>query len=344
MNAPNPHAAPAPIPPQAVLGQIINGYWATFTVCAAARLGLADELAKGPSTVSELANRVGAEPASLYRLLRACASLGIFSEGPAKTFSQTPLSEPLRTGVPGSMHGLAAMTSLLHARAWPEIVHSVRTGKTAFEKVFGKEIFDYLPGDPEGGRAFDAAMASYTAVLSGALAQSYDFSPFRTIVDVGGGNGALLAAILGRTPTARGVNFDLPQVADRAKTHLAGAGLVQRCEVIGGSFFESVPPGGDAYTLKMILHDWDDERSIAILRNVRKVTRPEARLLVMEAVLPEGNAPSPGKLLDINMLVMTGGRERTEAEFRQLLGASGFEIVRIVPAHPTIAVVEARPI
>jgi predicted O-methyltransferase YrrM len=323
---------------------MINSYWITGTIHAAAKLDLATAIGDAPRAIAEVAASVGADVEALYRLMRALASLGIFAEGPGRTFSHTPLSLALRSGVPGSMHGLAVMTGLLHLRAWPEIVHAVRTGDTAFGKVFGKELFAHVTAEAEAGKAFDEAMAGYTAATSSAVVAAYDFSPFGKIVDVGGGNGALIAAILKQQPRSTGVNFDLPPSAERAKQNLGAQGLAGRCEVVGGDFFESVPAGGDAYALKMILHDWDDARSIAILRNVRKAIRPDGRVLIMEAVIdPTNGAGAPGKLLDINMLVMTGGRERTSGEFVELCRASGFELTRIVPAGPT-SVIEGRPL
>lgn len=331
-------------PPQAVLGQMINGYWVTGSICAAARLGVAAKVGDGPRPIAELARDVGADEGALYRLMRALASLGIFAEGPSRSFAHTPLSQALRPDVPGSMHGLALMTGMLHLRAWPEIAHSVRTGLTAFGKVFGKEIFDHLSDDAEAGAAFDAAFTGYTAAASAAVAAAYDFAPFARVVDLGGGSGALLAAIMKKHPNVAGVDFDLPPVAERARKFLAAQGLAGRCEVVGGDFFQSVPAGGDAYTLKMILHDWDDERSVAILRNVRRAIRPDGKLLVMEAVIdPQSGAGAPGKLLDVNMLVMTGGRERTADEFTALYRAAAFELTRIVPANPTMCVIEGRP-
>jgi SAM-dependent methyltransferase len=332
-------------PPQAVLSQMINGYWVTGTIHAVARLGVADKIAGTARPVEELARELAVHEDALYRLLRAAAGLGIFVEGPGRAFGHTALSEALREGVPGSMRGLAVMTGLMHLRAWPEIVHSVRTGQTAFEKVFGRPVFEQLGVDAELGAAFDAAMAGYTATTAAAAVAAYDFTRFRRIVDVGGGNGALLAAILPRSPEASGVVFDLPSVAERARAFLGKQGLAGRCEVVGGDFFRAVPAGGDAYALKMILHDWDDERSLAILRNVRQAIRPDGRLLVMEAVVdPQSGAGAPGKLLDINMLVMTGGRERTAEEFAALFRASGFALERVVNANPTVNVIEGRSV
>lgn len=330
-------------PPQAVLGQLINGYWASYSILAAAQLGVADAVGPEATHVDVLAERTQSHPDALYRLLRALSSLGIFTETDRpRTFAHTPLSEALRSNVPGSMHGLAAMTALLHARAWPNVVHAVRTGDTAFKTVFGSEIFDYLPTNKEAAGAFDAAMTSYTASTSAAVANGFDFSEVRRLVDVGGGSGALLSAVTARHPHVSGVTFDLPHVAARAMEHLAKTGAGDRCEAVGGDFFESVPEGFDAYALKMILHDWDDAKSVAILKNVRKSIPAHGKLLVIDAVIPEGNAPSPGKLFDMNMLVMTGGRERTEREFKDLFAAAGFELVRVVRAGAT-DIVEGRP-
>jgi SAM-dependent methyltransferase len=345
MTTPASSTNASPPPPQAVLSQMITGYWITGSIHAAARLDVASAIGDAPRAIAEVASAVGADVEALYRLMRALAALGIFAEGPGRTFSHTPLSLALRPGVPGSMHGLAVMTGLLHLRAWPEVVHTVRTGETAFKKVFGQELFAHITTDAEAGKAFDDAMAGYTASSAAAIVASYDFSPFRTIVDVGGGNGALLAAILTRVPAATGVTFDLPPSTARARAALAAQGLAGRCEVVGGDFFESVPAGGDAYLMKNILHDWDDERSVAILRNVRKVIKVDGRLLAVEGIIDPRNAAGAGnKLLDLNMMVMTGGRERTADELAALYRASGFEVLRIVPAGPAMSIIEGRPV
>jgi hypothetical protein len=327
--------------PNQTMANLINSYWLTGAICAAARLGVADQLAAGPRTADDLAKATGTHAPSLLRLLRALAANQIFIEGPAGSFALTPLAEVLRGGVPGSLRGLATMSGMLHLHAWPEILHSVRTGETAFSAVFGKEVWEHVTVDAEAGAAFDEAMAGYTAGMAAALVAGFDFSGYRQLVDVGGGNGALLAAICARHAELRGVSFDLPAVAERARAHLAKRGLADRCQVAGGDFFESVPAGGDAYLMKMILHDWDDERSIALLKVVRAHNAP---VLVMEAVLEPGNNGPGGKLLDLNMLVMTGGRERTAEEYAALFRAAGFALDRVVTINPLVSVIVARPV
>jgi hypothetical protein len=325
-------------PPQAVVGHMINGFWLSYSIMGAARLGVADALDAGPTPVARIAERVGANVDALYRLMRALASVGIFREEGERTFAHTPRSEVLKRDTPGSMHGVANMVSYLHSRAWPEILHSLQTGHTAFSKVFGKEVFEYLPSDAEAARAFDAAMAGYTFATGQAVVSHYDFSRFSTVVDIGGGSGALLTAILGKFPQPRGINFDL---TERARVHFDKVGLGARAQAVAGDFFQSVP-AGDCYTLSHILHDWDDDRSRAILQTIRRSIATDGRVCLVEAVVPPGNTPSPVKFLDINMLVMTGGRERTEAEYAALLSAGGFSLTRVVPCGRT-DIVEARP-
>ncbi len=338
------HETPA-LPPQAILSQMINGYWLSTAICTAARLGLADQVRDTPTSTEDIAVAVHADVGALYRLLRALAGAGIFAETSEGSFVHTPLSSALRSDVPGSMHGLALMTGILHLHAWPELAHSVRTGETAFRKVFGSEIFEYVKIDSDAGAAFDAAMTSYTAVSSGAVAAAYDFSSVGTLVDVGGGTGALVAAILKKQPTLKAIVFDMPTVVARARDYLSTQGLEARVEVVGGSFFDSVIAGGDAYALKWVLHDWDDAQSTAILSNIRKVIPSHGRVLVIESLIEEGNGTgAPGKLLDLNMLAMTGGRERTAAEFRALLDGAGFQLSRIIPAGPNVSILEARPV
>lgn len=320
---------------------MLTAFWVTDSLYAAARLGVADVIANGTADVSEIARQVHADEGSLYRLLRALASVGVFAETESRRFVQTPLSDRLRRDVPGSLRGLAIYVGGLMMRAWPEITYSVQTGRPAFEKVFGKPTFDYLADHPEDAAMFDEAMTGQTTMIGRAVVAAYDFSRFGTIADIGGGKGALLATILPAVPRAHGINFDQPPVAERALSFLAAAGLADRCEVAGGDFFAEVPAGADAYLMKFVLHDWDDERCVRILQNVHRAMSDTATLLIIESVIPPGNDPYPGKFMDINMLVITGGRERTEAEYRALLERAGLKIGRIIPAHPLASIIEA---
>lgn len=325
----------------ATLRQMLTSFWITQSLYAAAELGVADAMAGGAQDVNDIAQRTGADEGALYRLLRALASIGVFKETQPRRFEQTPLSDFLRKDVPGSFHGLALYIGRAMIGAWSEIVHSIRTGEPAFDRKFGKPIFAHLEQHPDLAAIFDAAMTGQTVMIGRAVAAAYDFTPFRTIVDVGGGKGALLAAILPSAPQARGINFDQSSVVDRARSYIAAAGLAQRCQAVGGDFFAEVPAGGDAYLMKFVLHDWDDERCVTILRNVARIMTRETKLLIIESVIPPGNDPYPGKFMDINMLVITGGRERTEAEYRTLLDRADLTMARSIPAHPLASIIEA---
>jgi O-methyltransferase domain/Dimerisation domain len=329
--------------PMALL-RLASSHWVGQAVHVAAKLGVADLLEDGPKTPAALAEATGAHAGALHRLLRALASLGVFAEDGAGRFTLTPLAEGLRTSVPGSLRAYAIlMGEEWHWRPWGELLASVRTGRPAFQEVFGQDVFQYLGKHPDAASVFNAAMTSRTGQENAAVTAAYDW-PAGTIVDIGGGQGALLAAILERTPGARGVLFDLPHVIAAAAGLIEGAGLTARCELAAGSFFEQVPAGGDLYLLKRVIHDWDDERAAAILRRCRAAMGEGSRLLVIEHVLPSGNAPSWGKLLDLQMLVMTpGGRERDEAGFRSLLASAGLVLERIIPAGPTASLIEAVP-
>ena len=319
----------------AMVGQAIH---------VAARLGIADLLAGGPKTPAALAAATGTHADTLHRLLRALASRGVVAEDAEGRFALTPVAEGLRSAVSGSLRAYAAMLGEDWIwRAWGELSYSVRTGGCAFERVFGTDVFSYLADHPGPARSFDAAMTSRTGQEAAAVTAAYPWPSTGTIVDVGGGHGALLASILARCPGARGVLFDLPHVIAAARGGPAdAAGLRTRCELVAGSFFESVPAGGDLYLLKRVIHDWDDERAVAILRNCRAAMHGAARLLVVDHVLSPGNEPSLGKWLDLQMLVLTpGGRERDEVRFRALLEAAGLRLERTLPAGPTASLVEA---
>jgi hypothetical protein len=324
------------------LDRMITGYWISQSIYAAAKFGIADHLKDGPKSVEELAEATSTDADALYRLLRALASVGVFAEGEPLQFSLTPLAEPLQSDVPGSKRALALMSGDEQFRAWSEIEYSIQTGKIAFEKVFGKPIFDYLGDNPEKARIFDAAMVGIHGRESNAVLDAYDLSAIDVVADIGGGNGSQITMVLEKHTNIKGILFDLPHVVDRAKERLSAAGLLDRCEVVGGNFFESVPAGADAYMMRHIIHDWDDEKSLTILRSCHAAMSAESKLLIVESVIPPGNEPFGGKLLDLVMLLIPGGKERTEEEYRALLDKAGFELSQIVPTSTEISVIEAR--
>jgi hypothetical protein len=332
-------------PPAAVLMSMVTGRWVAQTISAAAELGLADVLDAGPLTPDAIGSRIGADGPSLHRLLRALASLDIFREDADGRFHQTPLSAPLRSDVPGSLRGwaryLGSRASLL---AWADLATSIRTGEPAFRRVFGKSFFEHLQTAPDDAAAFDDAMHGVSASEIPAVLAAYDFAGCGTIVDVGGGDGTLLAAVLGQHAGLHGILYDLDHVAARARTRLAGTPVGARIEIAAGSFFDTVPRGGDTYLLKHILHDWSDEHCFRILRAVRGVLPAGGRVLVVECVLKPGNDPDFGKLLDLEMIAVTeGGRERSGAEFAALFAAAGFRVGRVVPTAAPTSVIEALP-
>jgi hypothetical protein len=326
-----------------VITRLLTGYWISQAIHVAAQLGIADLLKAGPQTVAHLAESTGAHARSLYRLLRALASEGIFAEDKQGRFALTPLGECLRSDVPNSQRSMAIMNGEEHYRCWGELLYSVQTGRTAFEKLFGQPIFHYLAAHPRQARIFDEGMVGVHGAETKAMLDAYDFSRFGTLVDIGGGTGSLLIATLQRHPSLRGILFDRPDVIERARAGVKAAGLENRCTLMGGDFFETVPPGGDAYLMRHIIHDWNDEQCRTILRHCRKVVPATGKLLLIESVIPPGNDPSFAKLLDLTMLVIPGGMERTEAEYRELLASAGFQLERIVPTASVIHVIESLP-
>jgi len=330
--------------PQDRMARMITGYWVSQMVYVAAKLGLADRLAGGPRTAEELAQDTGTHARSLYRLLRALASVGVFSEDDGGRFRLTPLAECLRGDLPGSQRAMAVMMGEEHYRCWGDLLESVRTGETAFDRLYGQPVFAYLGDNTEQAGVFDAAMTAMNGRSTQAVLDAYDLTGVGVLADVGGGNGTNLIGVLGRYPEIKGLLFDLPHVGDRAGANIEAAGLSGRCEIIGGDFFETIPGGADAYFLRHIIHDWDDERAESILRNIRKSMPEGARLLVVEHVLPPGDEPSFGKLLDLNMLQLPGGVERTDAEFRRLFEGAGFRLSRIVPTEGDLSVIEGEPL
>jgi hypothetical protein len=281
--------------------------------------------------------------------VRALAALGVVAEEADGRVSLTPLGTPLRAGVPGSVRDhVRFLAGEWFWRSWGDLLYSVRTGQTAFEHQFGMQVFEYLGHHPEAGAIHHAFFTAMARLTSAPLVAAYDYARFGTIVDVGGNVGSLLSAILQAHPGGRGILFDLPYVVTGAASVLSEAGVVDRCAVVGGDFFESVPSGGDAYILKYIIHDWDDERAMSILTRCREAMGPGATLLIIEQVLPErleaGAVAWQSARLDLQMLVLTsGGRERTESDFRQLLADAGFELRRVVPTQSPFSILEAEP-
>jgi len=328
--------------PHQQLDHMITGYWISQAIYAAAKFQIADHLKDGPKTVAELAAATGTNADALYRLLRALASVGIFSEGQSRQFSLTPLAEPLRSDVAGSKRALALMSGDEQFRAWAEIDYSISTGKVAWDKVFGKPVFDYLGEHPDKARTFDAAMVGIHGRESSAVLDAYDFSAISVVADIGGGNGSQITEILKKHNRMKGVLFDLPHVIERAAERIQAAGLRDRCQLVAGSFFETVPPGADAYLMRHIIHDWDDDKCLTILRNCHRAMSPASKLLVIESVIPPGNDPFHGKFLDLVMLLIPGGKERTENEYRALFERAGFELTRIVPTGTEVSIVEGK--
>jgi hypothetical protein len=328
---------------QALLERMV-GFWVSQAISVAAKLGIADLLDGAGSTCAVLAQATKTQPDALYRLMRALASVGIFAEDGAGRFHLTPMADGLRSDSPTSLRDYAILLGEEWAwRPWGHLLHSVQSGGSAFEHVFGMQIFDYLTQSPEAGRVFDAAMTSRGNLEDQAIVAACDFRG-GTIVDVGGGRGSLMAAILRSNPDARGILFDLPPVQERAAELLRKAELLDRCALAAGDFFDSVPAGGDRYLMKKIIHDWDDARAHRILANCRTAMGKKGRLLLMEQVILPGNAPSFGKLMDLQMMVQTpGGRERTEAQYRSLLADAGFDLIGITPTACPLSVIVGAP-
>jgi hypothetical protein len=335
------HVQPSELPPPVAMLQMIQGFWVSRALYVAAKLGLPDLLKDGPKSSADLAEATGAHAPSLYRVLRALNSVGVFAQDDQGRFTATPLGATLRTDVPGSLRYFAIEElGENHYPAWEQVLHSVKTGGIAFNHVYGASKWQYMADHPEEAKVFDAAMSSFSSVVAAAVVAAYDFSSSATVVDVGGGDGTLLTAILKEHPQPKGVLADLPHVAERAKSRIKAEGLAGRCEIAPGSFFESAP-AGDTYVMKWIIHDWDDQQSVAILSNCRSAMAKGGRVLLVEAVIQPGTATSFSKCMDLNMLVMTGGRERTEAEYGALLDSAGLRLTRVIPTYTEMSVIEA---
>jgi hypothetical protein len=330
---------PPALSPAEQLLAMASGAWVTQMIHVAAELGLADQLAAGEREVADLASACGADPDSLFRLLRGLASLGIFAETEPRRFSLTRLAELLRSDHPQSLRQFARMLGDEHYLSWDDLLHSVRSGESAFRKRYGLGIFDWYKGKPERAEIFDGAMSDYSRQETAAMLASYDFASISHLVDVGGGRGELLQTVLRAHGHLRGTLFDQPAVVAPVTVP---ADLEGRLDVRGGDFFCEAPAGADAYLLKHIIHDWGDEACLRLLAPIRAAMAPGGKVLIVEQVIPPGNDPFPGKLLDLNMLVMTeGGRERSPSEYALLLSRAGLALQRIVPTPSPVSVVEA---
>ena len=330
---------------QAHLIQMATAHWVSRFLYLAAQMNLADQLAERPKSAKELAKATGAAAASLYRMMRTLASLGLFTEDAEHRFSLTRLGESLQTGVPGSVRAsVLTLAGQIFTHALDDLLYSIQTGKPSFEKAFGVPLFDWLASHPAEATMFSETMVGLHGAEPPAVAAAYDdFSEFGTIVDVGGATGNLLSTVLGRYPKPRGILFDLPHVVANPTKLINARGLANRIEIESGSFFESAPGGGDVYLLSHIIHDWSEAQCLTILGNCRRAMNRNSRLLIIEMVLPTGDAPHLGKMLDIVMLAIPGGQERTEPEYHELLDKAGFQLKRVVPTESAVSVVEAVP-
>jgi O-methyltransferase/methyltransferase family protein len=332
--------APAPVEQ---LNQMLTGLFLSRSILLAAELGVADALKDGPLPVAELAARTGSHPDALYRMLRALAAVGVFEQRPERCFANSELSTYLRSDVRGSLHAVARwLGDSAGWAAWGRLDHSVRTGAPAFEAALGCDFFSYMQSHPRTLDVFQAAMTSYSALTGGAVAQAYDFSSVGTLLDVGGGHGALLGFILERWPGPSAILYDRHEVIAQAEASVRAGPSASRIRLEAGDFFERVPEGADAIIMKHILHDWSDERCAVLLGNCRRSLPRGGRLLIVESVLTDEPESAFAKFLDLEMLVVTpGGRERTRDELAALLARSGFELARVLPTPSPVSVIEA---
>lgn len=331
------------IPPPAAVFRLITGMWAAKAAGTAASLRIPDVLAQGPKTADEVARAIGANPAAVYRLMRGIASVGVLAATPDGKFGLTPVGEILRSDVPGSMRSaIVAEMAPGHWLPWGDLEHAVMTGQPSAPKALGMDIWEYYKKNAEEGFLFAEAMSGISTMALHAVLEAYSFAGATKVVDVGGSHGAFVAAVLQREKSASGVLFDRPEVIEGAGATLEGAGVTARVERVAGSFFESVPAAGDVYLLKSILHDWNDDECVTILRRVREAMAPSARVVVVEMLITSSGPPSPAPLLDLNMLVMLTGKERTADEFGALFAKAGLALTSVTPTHSPFAVLEAR--
>jgi SAM-dependent methyltransferase len=324
--------------------QMITSLWVSQSVGAVARFGIADQIADQPKTGQEIAKAVGANADAILRLMRALASIGVFRQVEGGRFGLTPLGETLRSDVPGSVRDFAiAEVDQAHWQPWGRMHESIKTGRPVSKAALGMEVWEWYAQNPHDEIAFSSAMGNLAQMVAGDLPRLVDFSDVQRVVDVGGAHGVLLASILRANPKVRGILFDLPHVIETAKPVIKAQGLDGRCELVGGDFFKQIPDGADVHILKHIIHDWDDERASLILRNCHRALRPNGRIVLVEMIIPADNSPSPAQFIDLNMLVLLGGRERSEAEYETLLRSAGFKTPRLIPTGSPFFIIEAEP-
>ena len=336
------HNSASTPPPHVQLIQMSMAHWTSRIVYVAAKLSLADHLANGATSAEELAGPTGTHAPSLYRLMRTLTNLNILTEDATHRFALTPLGEALKTGAPGSARpAILTLASDWMSRGWEHLLYSVQTGGCGFEQSLGMPLFDWLAKHPEEASLFSETMVGFHGAEPAAVAAAYDFSGLPILIDVGGATGHLLTTILAANPGSRGILYDLPHVVREAPALIQARGLADRLTIESGSFFDHVPSGGDAYLLSHIIHDWTEAQCLTILGHCRRAMKPGSRLLIVEMVLPSGNSPHPGKMLDMMMLVGPGGQERTEPEYRALLGKAGLRLTRLVPTESAVSILEA---
>jgi hypothetical protein len=334
-----PQTAPAHV---GILG-IMNGGHVAGAIACLAQLGIPDLVEGASKSADELASQIGADPQALYRLMRATASVGVLAEGPDGKFSQTPMSAVLRSDATPSLRSFAIMGGReWHGRGWSHLEYCVRTGKQALDKIYGTHIFEFLKQHPEEGKIFNDAMTELSMIDGLAVADAYNFENIRSIVDIAGGHGFLLATILERNPHLRGTLYEASHVVEGAANGPLKA-VMDRCTLASGDMFSSVPAGADAYIMKHIIHDWPDDRCIQLLKACRKAVNTNGKLLVVDSVIQPGNDFSPGKFLDLQMLIFPSGRERTEKQFNDLFVAAGWQLRRIIPTAASDSIVEGIP-
>jgi O-methyltransferase domain/Dimerisation domain len=330
--------------PPPLLFQMATGYWVSQAIYVAAKIGVADLLKDGPQSCAALAAATGVDGPSLFRLMRALSSLGIFSQLGRERFALSRLAEGLQTKVRGSLRSMVISLGEIHYQACGGLLQSVQTGSPAFDRVFGESLFDYLRQNVDAADNFNQGMSNLSSMLAYAVLMAYDFAGISSIVDIGGGQGNLLETILQFNPEMKGTVFDTSSTIQRSHQKLGNNGQTRRCSYVSGDFFATLPQGAGAYLLCGVIHDWDDDRAVTILRNCRKATTENGRLLLIDMIVPDAASTSFSKLLDLNMLVMNGGRERTLGEFRALLSSADYKLTRIVPTLAPQTVIEATAV